>query len=136
MASIFSRIVGGEIPAAKLYEDAQTLAFLDVNPASRGHSLVICKEELPDLLALSPELVAATARTTQLVARALVAALAPDGFNIVQNNGHAAGQAVFHYHVHIIPRWEGDRALTPWRPGTSTPDELRTLAAIISAHLS
>jgi histidine triad (HIT) family protein len=135
MASIFSRIVSGEIPAVKLYEDDQTLAFLDINPASKGHALVICKQELPDLLSLPPELAAAAARATQLVARAIVAALQPDGFNIVQNNGAAAGQVVFHYHVHIIPRWEGDRALSHWRPGSATPDELRELAAAISAQL-
>lgn len=135
MASIFSRIISGEIPAAKLYEDDQTLAFLDINPASRGHALVICKEELPDLLSLSPELAAAVARTTQTVARAIVAALAPDGFNVVQNNGAAAGQVVFHYHVHIIPRWEGDKALSHWRQGSATPEELRALAAAISAQL-
>jgi histidine triad (HIT) family protein len=135
MASIFSRIVSGEIPAAKLYEDDQTLAFLDVSPATRGHALVICKQELPDLLSLPPELAAAVARTTQLVAGAIVAALRPDGFNIVQNNGAAAGQVVFHYHVHVIPRWDGDGALAHWKPGSATPDELRELAASISARL-
>jgi histidine triad (HIT) family protein len=135
MASIFTRIVQGEIPAAKLYEDDQTLAFLDVSPASRGHSLVICKQELPDLLSLPPELLAAVARTTQLVARALMTALQPDGLNVVQNNGAAAGQTVFHYHVHLIPRWDGDRALGGWRPGTTSPDELRALAAAITAEL-
>lgn len=136
MASIFSRIVQGEIPAAKLFEDDLTLAFLDVNPAARGHSLVICKQELPDLLSLPPELVAAVARTSQTVARALMAALQPDGLNVVQNNGAAAGQVVFHYHVHLIPRWEGDRALSGWRPGASSPDELRALAATITAKLA
>lgn len=135
MASIFSRIVSGEIPAATLYEDDLTLAFLDVNPGSRGHTLVICKQELPDLLSLPPDLLAAVARTTQLVARALMAALSPDGLNVVQNNGPAAGQTVFHYHVHLIPRWDGDGALNAWRPGKATPDELRELAALISARL-
>lgn len=135
MASIFSRIVAGEIPAAKLYEDDLTLAFLDVNPASRGHSLVICKQELPDLFSLPPELVAAVARSTQIVGRALMAALQPDGLNIVQNNGAAAGQVVFHYHVHLIPRWEGDRAMGGWRPGQSTPQELAALAALVSGKL-
>lgn len=71
MASVFSRIVRGELPAAKVYEDDLTLAFLDINPASRGHTLVICKEEYPDLLDLPPELVAAVARTTQIVARGI-----------------------------------------------------------------
>jgi histidine triad (HIT) family protein len=135
MASIFSRIVAGEIPAAKLYEDDGTLAFLDMFPASRGHSLVICKQELPDLFSLTPELLAAVARSTQIVGRALMTALQPDGLNIVQNNGAAAGQTVFHYHVHLIPRWEGDGALGGWRPGRTTPDELRELAALVSGQL-
>ena len=136
MASIFARIIGGEIPAAKVYEDDHTYAFLDISPATRGHTLVVCKDELPGLLDLSPDLLAAVARTTQIVARALVAALNPDGFNIVQNNGHAAGQTVFHYHVHIIPRWESDGALVPWRPGSPSPDELRELAALVSAQVT
>ncbi|MEI7643521.1 MAG: HIT domain-containing protein [Chloroflexales bacterium] len=135
MASIFTRIVNGEIPAAKLYEDAQTLAFLDVSPASHGHTLVICKQELPTLLDLPPDLLFAVARTVQLVARAITAALQPDGLNILQNNGAASGQTVAHYHVHIIPRWKGDHALNHWKPGTITPDELRDLATTISARM-
>jgi histidine triad (HIT) family protein len=135
MASIFTRIASGEIPAARVYEDEHTLAFLDVGPASRGHTLVICKEELPTLLDLPPDLLAAVARSVQTVARAIMAALQPDGLNIVQNNGAASGQTVPHYHVHIIPRWEGDNALRHWKPGTSTPDELKELAAAISAQM-
>ncbi len=136
MASIFSRIVKGELPAAKIYEDERTLAFLDINPASRGHTLVICKEEYPGLLDLPPDLVLAVAQTTQIVARAIMTALEPDGFNIIQNNGTAAGQVVFHYHVHIIPRWDGDRVLSHWRPGSTTATELQTVAAAISAHVA
>lgn len=135
MASIFTRIINGEIPAARVYEDERTLAFLDVGPASRGHTLVVCKEELPTLLDLPPELACAVARSVQTVARAIMAALRPDGLNIVQNNGAASGQTVPHYHVHIIPRWEGDGALAHWRPGSATPDELRELAATISAQM-
>ena len=135
MASIFSRIIRGEIPAAKIYEDDLTFAFLDINPASRGHTLVICKEELPGLLDLSPELLAAVTRTTQIVTRALVETLQPDGFNLIQNNGKAAGQVVFHFHVHIIPRWEGDGAVRGWRPGTTSSEELRELANQIAAHV-
>jgi histidine triad (HIT) family protein len=136
MASIFTRIVRGEIPSARVYEDDLTFAFLDISPASRGHTLVIAKEELPGLLDISPELAAAVTRTTQIVARALMATTGADGFNVVQNNGAAAGQVVFHYHVHIIPRWEGDRALVNWRPGTATPEELRDLAAQIVAQIA
>lgn len=135
MTSVFTRIVRGELPAFKLYEDDLTLAFLDINPAARGHTLVIAKPELPGLLDLPPELVTATALTTQRVARAIVAALQPDGFNIIQNNGAAAGQVVFHFHIHIIPRWEGDRSVKLWRPGTATTDDLRVVASEIIAHI-
>ena len=133
MASIFTRIISGEIPAAKIYEDTLTLALLDINPASRGHTLVIPKAELPGLLDLPPDLVTAMAHATQTVAKALMTALRPDGFNVLQNNGQAAGQVVMHYHVHIIPRWAGDRAVGYWKPGTATADELRDLAALITA---
>jgi histidine triad (HIT) family protein len=135
MASVFSRIVRGELPAAKVYEDDLTLAFLDINPASSGHTLVICKEEYPDLLETPAHLIVAVAKTAQRVTKAIQAALQPGGFNIVQNNGAAAGQVVFHYHVHIIPRWEDDRALRHWQPGTSDPATLQTIAAQINAHI-
>lgn len=108
MASVFSRIVRGELPSAKVYEDELTLAFMDIHPATRGHTLVICKEEHPDVYSTPPELLAAVARTTQRVALAIRSALKPDGLNVLQNNGTSAGQAVFHYHVHLIPRWDGD----------------------------
>jgi histidine triad (HIT) family protein len=136
MASIFSRIVSGEIPAVKVYDDAQTLAFMDINPASRGHTLVICKDEYPDLLSLPPEVLVAVARTTQRVAQAISAALHPDGVSVVQNNGSAAGQVVFHYHVHLIPRWDGDRVLRPWQPQPTDSEALRALAEQIRAALA
>jgi histidine triad (HIT) family protein len=136
MASIFSRIVAGEIPAIKVYEDDATLAFMDISPASRGHTLVICKEEHADLYAIPPELLAAAARSVQKVALALRAAVQPDGLNIVQNNGAAAGQTVFHYHVHLIPRWEGDDVLQPWSHHPIGQEELRALAEQIRAALA
>jgi histidine triad (HIT) family protein len=135
MASIFSRIVQGEIPAAKIYEDDQTLAFLDINPATRGHALVICKEEYPDLLSVPPDLLAAVMQTTQKVARAITEALKPDGYNVMQNNGSAAGQEVFHYHVHIVPRWEGDNAVRAWKQGSADTQELQELATLISRQV-
>lgn len=135
MASIFTRIVNGEIPAAKVFEDELTLAFMDIAPGSRGHTLVICKQELATLADLPADVLAATAHTTQRVAGAIMAALHPDGYNILQNNGAAAGQTVFHYHVHIIPRWEGDNAVGLWTPGTADSVALQELAAQISAHL-
>jgi histidine triad (HIT) family protein len=114
MPSIFSRIVSGEIPAHRVYEDEETLAFMDINPAGRGHTLVICKEEYPDLLALPPETLVAVTRTVQRVAQAMRDTLKPDGINIVQNNGAAAGQVVFNYHFNQKPRRDGVGALRRW----------------------
>ena len=135
MPTIFSRIAAGEIPSVKVYEDDETLAFMDISPASRGHTLVICKAEHSDLFSIPPELLSSVHLVVQRVATAVRDTLAPDGINIVQNNGAAAGQSVFHYHVHIIPRWEGDRAVGSWRPGSATPAELNTTAALIQASL-
>ena len=131
MATIFTRIINGEIPATKVYEDADTLAFLDIAPASRGHTLVICKAEVATLTALSDAQLIATARTTQRVARAIQQALHPDGINIMQNNGAAAGQTVFHYHVHIIPRWENDGVVEFWQHRSIDKDAMASIADAI-----
>lgn len=133
MDCIFCRIVAGEIPAHKVYEDATTLAFLDINPATRGHTLVISKDHVADLFGLSADGVSAVARTAQTVARILHTVVQPDGINVLQNNGAAAGQAVFHYHVHVIPRTVGDQALRPWRPGGTDHTALGQLAAELRA---
>lgn len=129
MDCIFCRIVAGEIPAHKIYEDDQTLAFLDISPATRGHTLVIPKTHATDLLAIGSDDVAATARTVQTVARILQTVLQPHGFNVIQNNGAAAGQTAFHYHVHVIPRSEGDGAVRLWQPGATDHAALSALAA-------
>ena len=110
MDCIFCRIVAGEIPAHKVYEDEQSLAFLDIRPASRGHTLVIPKEHAVDIFDISPESLAATTLCAQTVARTLRAKLNPDGMNVYQNNGAAAGQEVMHYHLHLVPRWESRQA--------------------------
>lgn len=135
MASVFTKIVNGELPAAKIYEDEQTLAFLDIRPAARGHALIICKEEYISILDTPPELVAAVANTAQRVAKAIEKTLKPDGFNVVQNNGADAGQTVFHYHVHVIPRWRGDKTLVEWIQTTPSEDSLNALAANLSAQM-
>jgi len=109
---------------------------MDISPASRGHALVISKDEHADLYDIPPETLAAVTRTVQRVARGLRAALQPDGINIIQNNGVAAGQTVFHYHVHIIPRWEGDNAVRLWQPRAADQTELRALAEQIGAAIS
>ena len=135
MPSIFSRIASGEIPALKVYEDHETLAFMDISPASRGHTLVICKQEYADLFSIPPATLAAVMRTAQQVALALREVLRPDGINIIQNNGAAAGQSVFHFHVHIIPRWESDNAVPLWKPQPADQDDLSALASQISAAI-
>ena len=133
MDCIFCRIVAGELPAHKVYEDDATLAFLDIHPATRGHTLVIPKQHAPDLLSIDPAALAATARAFQFVARILQKGLQADGINIVQNNGTAAGQDVFHYHVHVIPRWTGDKAIRFWRPGETDHAAFGSLAAELRA---
>ncbi len=128
MDCIFCRIIAGDIPAHTVYEDDATLAFLDIHPAARGHTLVIPKAHGADLLNTPPEALEAVVRTSQTVARILHNALQADGISIVQNNGRAAGQDVFHYHVHVIPRWEGDKAVRSWRPGATDHAALGALA--------
>ena len=135
MASIFAKIASGEIPAFKVYEDDQALAFMDINPASRGHTLVISRGEFPDLFDIPADTLAAVARATQVVAHGIRSALRPDGLNIIQNNGAAAGQVVFHYHVHVIPRWEGDRAVRLWHPQPGDTGDLRALAEQIRSAI-
>lgn len=110
MSTIFSKIIANEIPCHKVYEDDQVLAFLDINPLSEGHTLVIPKEEAATLDELSDEAAAAVGRVLPRIARAVLAATGAKDFNILQNNGAAAHQAVFHVHFHIIPRID-DRGL-------------------------
>ena len=128
MPSIFTRIVRGELPAVQVYEDEHTLAFMDISPAARGHVLVISKEEYPDIFTIPPEILAAVNRTVQHVAIAIRDGLHPDGLNILQNNGLASGQVVFHYHVHLIPRWMHDNVFSPWTPQQTTSNELQQVA--------
>ncbi len=105
---IFCAIAAHQQPAEIVYEDERTMAFLDINPANPGHTLVIPKRHAATLFEIDEEDAAAVMRTTVRVARAIRAALAPDGLNLVQSNGRAAGQEIFHLHVHVIPRWVGD----------------------------
>ena len=109
---LFCKIAAGAIPGIKLWEDGETLAFMDINPANDGHCLVIPKAHFPTLFALAPEAFAAVGRCVIKVANAVNAALTPDGVNLLQANGPGAGQSVFHLHVHLL----GGRNLK-WPPG-------------------
>lgn len=106
---IFCKIVRGEIPAVKVYENESTVAFMDIQPASLGHTLIIPKAHASNLSDIAEADLLAVAATTQRVAHAVQRALSPDGIRITQLNGAAAGQTVLHYHVHIIPIWEGQK---------------------------
>jgi histidine triad (HIT) family protein len=106
-SNIFARILRGEIPAHKVFEDERTLAFMDVMPQADGHTLVIPKVEAVDIFDLPPEFLAAAALTTQRVARAVKKAFDAPGVLVAQLNGRGAGQSVFHIHFHVIPRFEG-----------------------------
>src|SRR5579862_4011942 len=108
---IFCKIVAGQVPSFKLCEDAETLAFMDINPVHDGHALVIPKAHYPTVFDITPEAMAATARTTARVAKAVDAALKPDGLNLVQSNGKGAAQSVGHLHMHVLPRQFGDGLL-------------------------
>ena len=105
--NVFARIVRGEIPCHKVYEDADTLAFMDIMPQAEGHTLVVPKQAGEDIFSTPPESVAAAIRTVQKVARAIKKAFSPPGIMIAQLNGPAAGQSVFHLHFHVIPRHAG-----------------------------
>jgi histidine triad (HIT) family protein len=113
---IFCKIVAGEIPCSKIYEDAETLAFMDINPVHDGHCLVIPKAHSANVFEITPEDFAAAARSATKVAKAVNAAVPCDGINLMQANGEGAGQSVGHFHLHIIPRRKDDRLLFNWSP--------------------
>ena len=114
MDCIFCKIVAGEIPCFKLYENDDTLAFMDINPANEGHALVIPKEHFPDAYAVSDAAISATVITAKRIANAIRKTLNPDGLNLLQCNGPAAAQSVMHFHMHVLPRREGDDLKLNW----------------------
>jgi histidine triad (HIT) family protein len=132
---IFCKIAAGTIPSTKLYEDAETLAFMDINPANDGHCLVIPKAHFPTVFALAPEAFAAAGRTVIKVAGAVQAALAPDGINLLQANGAGAGQSVFHFHIHVLPRRHDDGLSINWTPKPGDRTRIAEIAEKIRRHL-
>ena len=134
MASSFTRIVRREQPAEIVYEDERTIAFLDVNPKSDGHTLVVPKREVAAFHDLPPDDLAALALAVQRVARAVVRATGSEAYNLAVNNGAAAGQVVFHVHVHIVPRYPGvPRGSVP---GRLSDARAREIGAAIRAALA
>jgi histidine triad (HIT) family protein len=125
---LFCGIVAGEVPAQIVDSDEHTVAFMDISPATEGHALVVPREHAADLMEISPEDLAHTAQAAQRLARRIDAALAPDGFNILNSCRPAAWQTVFHFHVHVIPRYEDDPLRLPWTPGGGDPERIAAVA--------
>lgn len=117
---IFCKIANGEIPSATLYEDEEFRVILDLGPASRGHALILPKKHAANLFELPDETAEKAIVLAKKIAGKLKEGLGADGINLVQNNGEAAGQTVFHFHMHLIPRYHGDAVQITWTPGTLT----------------
>jgi histidine triad (HIT) family protein len=134
--TIFSKILRGEIPCHRVYEDDLVLAFLDIAPLAPGHTLIIPKEEKATLHELSDESAAAIGRALPRIARAVMAATGAEAYNVLQNNGAPAHQAVFHVHFHIIPKMPDGRGLgIGWQAGSLDGDEGADLARTIAEQL-
>lgn len=133
--NIFDKILDGLIPCHRVYEDEHVLAFLDIGPLSRGHTLVIPKERKAFLHELSDDAAAAIGRVLPRLARAVMAATGAEAYNILQNNGIAAHQAVMHVHFHIIPKLGGDGLGVGWRPQSLSGDAAAELLAAIHTAL-
>ena len=125
---IFCRIVAGELPAQIVAEDELTVSFMDINPATRGHALVIPRRHAKDLLEISPEDLEATIVAAQALARQVQDRLGADGVNILNSCGRAAWQTVFHFHLHVIPRYADDPLRLPWTPAPGDTDEIAAAA--------
>jgi histidine triad (HIT) family protein len=136
MGTIFDKILDGEIPCHRVYEDDRVLAFLDIFPLAEGHTLVIPKERKAQLHELSDESAAAIGRVLPRIARAVMAATGATAYNVLQNNGASAHQAVFHVHFHVIPKL-GDRGLgVGWQPSQLDPSLAAELAARIAERIT
>jgi histidine triad (HIT) family protein len=134
-ACIFCAIAAGEAPARIVHEGPRTLAFLDVNPATRGHALVVPRAHATDLLDVAREDLEEVASVAQRLARTAVEHLGAAGVNLLQSTGAAAFQTVFHLHVHVVPRYEDDGILLPWVPTPGDPAEMDVAAATLRAGL-
>lgn len=131
----FCKLAAGEFPSNTIYEDDDFRVILDIAPAAKGHAIAICKNHMPDLLSIEPDTAAKALPVLSTVARAMKKALGCDGINILQNNGEAAGQTVFHLHFHIIPRYTGDGLTIPGKSASYAEGEAEEIAAKIRAAI-
>ena len=128
---IFCKIAGGEIPSTTLYEDEDFRVILDLGPATRGHALLLPKEHYADLFELDDDLASKALMRAKQIAEKMKRALGADGFQLVQNNGAAAGQTVFHFHMHLIPRYKDDQAGILWKAGTTTEEDREEIKRLV-----
>jgi histidine triad (HIT) family protein len=124
---IFCRIISGDSPAFVVAEDALTVAFLDRGQATEGHTLVVPRSHAKDIWGITVDDATAVMRMAKRVAHLLDEKSSPDGMNLTQSNRAAGWQDVFHFHIHVIPRWSGDGLTPPWRPTRPTPDQLESV---------
>ncbi|HDD44819.1 MAG TPA: HIT family protein [Candidatus Desulfofervidus auxilii] len=133
---IFCKIVQGELPAIKVYEDENVLAFMDINPLNDGHTLIIPKRHVETIFEITPEELSAVIKIAQKVAHAIKKGLSPDGLVVIQLNQKAAGQVVPHLHVHLIPRWENDGLpIARWEPIPGDMNKIKNIAERIKKEL-
>jgi histidine triad (HIT) family protein len=125
---IFCKIIAGELPAQILDEDERTVTFMDISPATRGHALVVPRRHSRNLLEIEPEDLEATVLAAQRLARNVDERLGADGVNLMNSCGSAAWQTVFHFHMHVIPRYAGDPLRLPWTPAPGDADEIAEAA--------
>ena len=128
---IFCKIANGEIPSKTVYEDDDFRVFLDLGPAAKGHVLIVPKDHYANLYELPEDTAADVMRLAKKMALQIKDKLQCDGLNLVQNNGEAAGQTVHHFHMHVIPRYEGDGQKIGWKPGEPTQEELEEIRSRI-----
>jgi histidine triad (HIT) family protein len=125
---LFCGIVAGKIPSQTVDSDERTMSFMDINPATRGHALVVPKRHSTDLMDVSDEDLTASIAAARRLARRMNEVLKPDGFNVLNASRPAAWQTVFHFHLHVIPRYEDDPLKLPWIPRGGDEDEIAAIA--------
>ena len=132
---IFCKIAAGEIPSVTVYEDERVRAILDLAPGNPGHTLVLPKAHFDDSIGMPEDLLGHLMAVGSRIGQAQMEAMDYEGFHLLQNNKEAAGQSVFHFHLHVIPRRKGDGAMGLWKPGSPTPEELKTVGEQLKAAL-
>jgi len=130
---LFCKIAAGDLPATIVDQDDRTISFMDINPATRGHALVIPRDHAGDLLSIGQEDLAACTAAAQRLAKRAKDRLGADGINLLNSCGPAAWQTVFHFHVHVVPRYDDDPLELPWTPKPGDEEEIKAAAAELSA---